>query len=111
MSVHMRELAAVRRRQGRFAALVVGAVLSGAATWLTLPFGIVLLARGEVFGLALVVAGAVLLAACVVAIVGAVRARVEAQSLPGRPNPLFDEPRPSSNPDGGYSTAGMRIGS
>ncbi|MEY9950805.1 hypothetical protein [Leifsonia sp. EB34] len=111
MSVHMRELAAVRRRQGRFAALVVAAALTGVGTWLALPFGVVLLTRGAVFGLALVVAGVVLLAACVVAIVGASRARVAPQSLPGKPNPAFDEPRPSANPDGGFSTAGIGIGS
>ena len=111
MSVHMQELAAVRRRQGRFAALVVAAALSGIATWLALPFGIVLLTRGETFGLALVVAGVVLLAACVVAIVGAARVRVVPQSLPGKANPAFGEPRPSANPDGGYSTAGMKLGS
>lgn len=111
MSVQLRDLEAVRRRQGRFAALVIAAVLTAIGTWLTLPFGVVLLTRGAVFGLALVVAGVVLLAACVVAIVGAARARVAPQSLPGKPNPLFGEPRPSANPDGGYSTAGMKIGS
>lgn len=111
MSVHLRDLEAVRRRQGRFAALVVAAVLTAIGTWLTLPFGVVLLARGAVFGLALVVAGVVLLAACVVAIVGAARARVAPESLPGKPNPLFGEPRPSANPDSGYSTAGMKLGS
>lgn len=111
MSVHMQELESVRRRQGRFAALVVAAVLTGVGTWLALPFGIVLLTRGAIFGLALVGAGIVLLAACVVAIVGAARARVAPQSLPGKANPAFDEPMPSKNPDGGYSTAGMKLGS
>ncbi|MEY9854088.1 apolipoprotein N-acyltransferase [Leifsonia sp. EB41] len=111
MSVQLRDLEAVRRRQGRSAALVVAAVLTAIGTWLTLPFGVVLLTHGAVFGLALVVAGVVLLAACVVAIVGAARVRVTPQSLPGKPNPAFGEPRPSANPDGGYSTAGMKLGS
>ncbi len=111
MSAHMQEFDRINRRKARFRLSVVAAVLAGVAAWAVLPFGIVLLTRGEAAGWALVVAGAVLVAACVAAIVGAARLRVAPQSLPGKANAAFDEPRPSGNPDGGYATAGMKLGS
>lgn len=111
MSAHMQEFDRINRRKARFRSFVVAAVLAGVAAWAVLPFGIVLLTRGEVLGWALVVAGAVLFVACAAAIIGAVRVRVTAPSLPGKANPAFDEPRPSANPNGGYSTAGMQLGS
>jgi NO-binding membrane sensor protein with MHYT domain len=111
MSEHMQEFDRISRRKARTLWLVVAAVLAGAGAWATLPFGIVLLSRSETAGWALVAAGLVLVAACAAAIVGAVRSRVAPQSLPGKANPAFGEPRPSANPDGGYSTAGMKLGS
>ncbi len=111
MSEHMQELDRVNRRKARFRLLVVAAVIAGVAAWAVLPFGIVQLTRGEAAGWALVAAGVVLVAACAAAIVGAARFRVAPQSLPGKANPVFDEPRPSKSPNGGYSTAAMQIGS
>lgn len=111
MSAHMQELERISRRKARVRLLVLGAIVAGIAAWAVLPFGIVQLTRGEVTGWALVVAGALLVAACVAAIVGAVRLHVAPESLPGTANPVFDEPQPSKNPDGGFSTAGMKVGS
>lgn len=111
MTTNMQELEAVRRRRVRVRALAVAAVVAGIGAWAALPFGIVLLTRGEVGGWALVATGAVLLVACVLAIVGAVRSHAAPQSRPGRADPAFDEPSPSENPNGGYSSAGMQLGS
>jgi hypothetical protein len=111
MSAHMQEFDRVERRKIRVRWLIAAAVLAGVGAWAVLPFGFVLLARGEAAGWALVAAGVVLVGSCVAAIVGAVRSRVAPQSLPGKANPDFDEPQPSKNPNGGYSTAGMQIGS
>lgn len=110
MSAHMQEFERVDRRRARARLLTVAAVLAGIAAWAMLPFGIVLLTRGEAWGWALVGAGVVLVAACAAAIMGAVRSRVAPESLPGKANPAFDEPQPSKNPVGGYSTAGMQLG-
>ncbi|WP_314149459.1 hypothetical protein [uncultured Leifsonia sp.] len=111
MSAYMTEFDRIHRTRVRVAWLIVLAVVAGLGAWLTAPFGIVQLTRGDAAGWLLVAAGAVLLAACVVAIVLAVRLRVAPQSLPGRPNPAFDEPQPSKNPNGGYSLAGTQLGS
>ena len=111
MSEHMQEFERVDRRRARVRLLTVAAVLAGIAAWAVLPFGIVLLTRGEATGGALVVAGVALVAACAAAMMGAVRSRVAPQSLPGKANPAFDEPQPSQSPVGGYSTAGTQLGS
>ncbi|WP_426623574.1 hypothetical protein ACPPVW_13200 [Leifsonia sp. McL0607] len=111
MSAHMQEFDRVIRRKARSRLLIVAAVIAGVSAWAVLPFGIVQLTRGDAAGWALVIAGAALVAACAATIVAAVRSRVVPPSLPGKANSAFDEPRPSKNPDGGYSTAGMRIGS
>jgi hypothetical protein len=111
MSVLMEELERARRRRTRVALLVTGAIVSGAGAWLAGPYGVVLIVVGEPVGWALVAVGVVLLAACVVAIVAAARARAVPASLPGKANPQFDEPVPSKNPNGGYSMAGTQIGS
>jgi NO-binding membrane sensor protein with MHYT domain len=111
MGEHMQEFDRISRRKARTRWLVVAAVIAGVGAWATLPFGIVLLTRSEAAGWAFVAAGLVLVTACATAIVGAVRSRVAAHSLPGKANPQFDEPRPSANPNGGYSTAGMQLGS
>ncbi len=92
MGALMAEYESVRRRRGRVALLAAAAVPAGIGAWLTAPFGIVQLVAGEPVGWALVAAGAVLIAACVVAVVAAVRSRVAPASLPGKANARFDEP-------------------
>ncbi|MFP3380552.1 hypothetical protein SB767_29985, partial [Bacillus sp. SIMBA_069] len=74
-------------------------------------FGIVVLTRGDLLGWVLIAAGIVLLAATVVAIVAARRLRRAPESAEGKANPVFDEPRPSSDPRGGYSMVGSQLGS
>lgn len=111
MSTLMQELERDGRRRARIAGLVVVAVVAGAGAWVSGPFGVVLLTRDEPIGWLLVAAGALLFAACVVAIVAAARTRVLPESLPGKANPAFDEPRPSRNPVGGFAMNGSQIGS
>jgi NO-binding membrane sensor protein with MHYT domain len=111
MGTPLEELERDRRARARVAWLVVLAVVAGAGAWLTAPFGVVLLTRGEPLGWVLVASGALLLAGCAASIVAAVRLRIAPQSRPGKANPAFDEPAPSQHPDGGYSTAGMKLGS
>ena len=111
MGALMEGLLQEERRRRRVAALVVAALFAGVATWLSLPFGIVLLIRGEWIGALLVAFGVVSLTATGVAIVAARRARRPPESLPGKPNPRFGEPEPSRNPRGGYSMVGSQIGS
>lgn len=105
------QLAAQRRR--RVAALVVLAVVAGVGGWLTVPYGIVLVVASTWSGWILIAAGVVALSGCTAAIVGAARLRrpVAPESLPGKPNPGFDEPVPSQDPVPGYSWAGSFIGS
>lgn len=111
MRAYLSEFDRVRRARVRVAWLVIAAIATGIGAWLTAPFGIVQLTRGDMTGWLLVGAGAVLLAACATAILLAIRARIAPQSLPGKANPLFGEPVPSKNPDGGYATAGLKLGS
>lgn len=99
------------RRRRRVALLWVLAFLAGAGTWLTAPFGIALATRNEPIGWVLIAVGAVLLAATVLAVVLARRLHRAPQSLPGKANPHFDEPRPSQDPRGGYSMNGSMLGS
>lgn len=99
------------RRRRRVALLWVVACVTGAGTWLTAPFGIALVARGETIGWALISAGAALLAATVLAVLFARRLHRRPESLPGKPNPRFDEPEPSPDPRGGYSMNGSMLGS
>ena len=111
MGALVEELRQDERRRRRVALLVVSACVAGVGAWLTAPFGIVLLTRGEAAGWALVAVGAVLAAATVVAILGARRAHRAPESRPGKPNPHFDEPQPSPDPRGGYSMNGSYLGS
>lgn len=111
MGALMEGLQREERRRRRVAALVVIACVTGAGVWLTAPFGVVLLTRGEALGWLLVAAGAVLLAATVIGAVGARRLHRAPQSLPGKANPRFDEPEPSPDPRGGYSMVGSYLGS
>jgi hypothetical protein len=113
MSVHMAELERVARIRRRVGLLVVLAVISGLGAWLAGPFGIVLLTDGDAAGWVLVVVGALLLAACVTAIVFAARVHraVAPQSLPGKENPSFNEPVPSQDPRPGIAWAGSQLGS
>ena len=111
MSALMEGLQREERRRRRVALLVVLSCVAGLGVWLTAPFGIVLLSRGDAVGWLLVAAGAVLLALTVVGILGARRSHRAAHSLPGKPNPRFDEPEPSPDPRGGYSMSGSYLGS
>ncbi|WP_348787202.1 hypothetical protein [Leifsonia sp. NPDC080035] len=113
MSAYMTEFDRVHRSRVRFAWLIVLAVVTGAGAWLTAPFGIVQLTRGEAAGWLLVAAGVLLLGLCVAAIIVAVRAhgRIAPQSLPGKANPAFDEPQPSKNPNGGFALVDSQLGS
>jgi predicted tellurium resistance membrane protein TerC len=111
MSVLMQEFDRVQRDRARTRGLIVAAIVAGVGAWLTGPYGVLLIATGEPFGWALAVAGAVLLAGCVVAIVAAARSRATPASLPGKANPRFDEPEPSPDPRGGYSMSGSYLGS
>lgn len=99
------------RRRRRVALLWIVAFLTGAGTWLTAPFGIALVARGETAGWVLIAAGAVLLAATILAVVVARRMHRAPEVLPGKANPRFDEPVPSPDPRGGYSMGGSMLGS
>ena len=111
MSAYMTEFDRIHRTRVRVAWLIVLAVVGRRGAGGTGAVGVVEVTPRAAAGWVLVAAGAVLLAACVVAIVLAVRLRVSPQSLPGRPNPAFDEPQPSKNPNGGYSLAGTQLGS
>src|SRR6478735_7327286 len=111
MTQLMKEFEQAERRRRRSILFVVLACLTGLGVWLTAPLGIVELTRGSAIGWVLVAAGAVLLAATVLAIVAAVRLRAVPESLPGKANPRFDEPRPSPDPRGGYSLVGTQLGS
>ena len=111
MSALLAGLEEDERRRRRVALLWVVAFLTGAGTWLTAPFGVALVARGETIGWVLIAAGAVLLAATVLAVVFARRLHRPAESLPGKANPRFDEPEPSPDPRGGYSMNGSMLGS
>jgi len=111
MSALMEGLQREERRRRRVALFVVLSCVAGLGVWLTAPFGIVLLTRGEVAGWLLVAAGAVLLALTVVGILAARRTHQPVHSLPGKPNPRFDEPEPSPDPRGGYSMSGSYLGS
>lgn len=111
MSTLMDEFAAVQRRRRRVALLVVAAIVSGIGAWLTGPVGIVMISFGNAAGWALAAVGVVLLAAMVVAIVAAVRARVAPSSQPGKANLRFDDPLPSRNPNGGNAMIGSQLGS
>ena len=111
MSALMEGLQREERRRRRVALLVVLSCVAGLGVWLTAPFGIVLLSRGDAVGWLLVAAGAVLLALTVVGLLAARRSHRPAQSLPGQPNPRFDEPEPSPDPRGGYSMSGSYLGS
>jgi len=91
--------------------LVVLSCVTGLGTWLAAPFGIVLLTRGEPIGWVLLLVGAALLAATIAAIVAARRVHLAPESAPGKANPRFDEPQPSPDPRGGYSTVGSQLGS
>jgi len=99
------------RRRRRVAILWVAAFITGAGTWLTAPFGVALVARGEAVGWALIAAGVALLAATAILVILARRAHRAPESLPGRANPRFDEPEPSPDPRGGYSMNGSMLGS
>lgn len=107
------EFERVSRLRKRVRWLGVLAALSGIGVWLTAPFGIVLLVRGDASGWLLAGAGAVLAAGCVLAIVAAVRVRrlVAPQSLPGRANPGFDETAPSPDPRPGAAWSGSTLSS
>jgi hypothetical protein len=113
MTALMKQIEDQERRRRRVRGFVVLAVAAGIGVWLTVPYGIVLVASGAPLGWLLVVGGGVLLAGCVAAIVAAVRLHraVAPQSLPGKANPSFDEPVPSQDPVPGYSWAGSFIGS
>jgi hypothetical protein len=111
MNALMADLERDERRRRSVRLLVVLAILTGAGAWLTGPWGIVMLTRGEAIGWLLVASGVVLFAAAVTAIIVARRLRVSVESLPGKPNSRFDEPEPSRNPNGGYSLTGTQIGS
>ncbi|WP_431247194.1 hypothetical protein [Leifsonia xyli] len=111
MSALMEGLQQEARRRRRVAGLVVLACLTGVGAWLTAPFGVVLLTRGDAVGWALVAAGAMLLAGTVLLGMAARRRHRPPESLPGKANPRFDEPEPSRNPRGGYSMVGSQIGS
>jgi len=111
MSTLMVEYERMQRRRRRFALLVVLACIAGIGTWLAGPIGVVMIGMGNQFGWALLALAAVLLVAMIVAIVGAVRARVAPVSVGGKANPHFDEPQPSRNPVGGNGWVDSGIGS
>ncbi|NEN04670.1 hypothetical protein G3T36_02190 [Diaminobutyricibacter tongyongensis] len=110
MSALMNGFEQLQRRRRRVAWLVVLACVAGVGTWLTGPIGAIMASTGNAAGWALLVAGVVLLAVTVFAIVAAVRLRVVPQSQPGAANPHFDEPQPSPDPRGGFSMNGSQIG-
>ncbi len=113
MNIRMAEYERVARIRRRVGGLAVLAVLAGIGAWLTAPFGIVIVARGDASGWLLIAVGAVLAAACVVAVVAAVQTgrRVARQSLPGKANPGYGEPQPSQDPRPGTAWAGSMLGS
>lgn len=111
MSALMEGLQREERRRRRVALFVVLSCVAGLGVWLTAPFGIVLLTRGEVVGWLLVAAGAALLAVTVFCASVARRLHRAPESLPGKPNPRFDEPEPSPDPRGGFSMSGSYLGS
>jgi len=111
MSALMEGLQREERRRRRVALLVVLSCVAGLGVWLTTPFGIVLLTRGEVAGWLLVAAGAVLLVVTVLGIIAARRSHRPPESVQGKPNPRFDEPEPSPDPRGGFSMSGSYLGS
>ena len=96
------------RKYGRW--LAVLAVLTGFGAFLTVPVGVIRAIQADGTGWLLLGAGLILLAGCVAAGVAAARFKAGPESLPGKANPAFDEPRPSADPNGGYSTSGMQIG-
>jgi membrane associated rhomboid family serine protease len=111
MNALMDELERARARWRRVALLVVVAVLAGMGTWLTAPYGIVLILDGEQAGWILLAAGVLLLAVTVVCIVSAVRNRLRVESRPGKANPRFDEPEASQDPRPGGAWIDSGIGS
>ena len=113
MSTYMAELERVAGIRRRVRLLVVLAVITGVGGWLTAPFGIVLLVEGDTAGWSLAAVGVLLLAGCVTAILFAVRVSrtIAPRSLPGKENPMFDEPVPSQDPRPGVAWAGSQLGS
>jgi NO-binding membrane sensor protein with MHYT domain len=110
MSTLVEEFERVQRRRRRFGLLVGLAIVTGVGAWLTGPVGVVMLSSGNPVGWILVGVGAALLAAMIVAIVAAARIRVVPQSLPGAANPHFDEPEPSPDPRGGFTSLPSAFG-
>ncbi len=111
MGALMEGLQREERRRQRVALLVVLSCVAGLGAWLTAPFGVVQLTRGDAAGWLLVAAGVVLLGVTLVGILAARRSHRAPQSVPGRPNARFDEPEPSQDPRGGFSMPGSYLGS
>ncbi len=110
MSALMNQFEQLQRRRRRVGLLVAVALVAAAGMWLTGPFGIVLVVSGNPVGWVLIAAAVVLLAITVAAIVAAVRLRVVPQSQPGAANPHFDEPKPSPDPRGGFTSLPSAFG-
>lgn len=113
MSALMGEYEKGRRRAARFWMLLVAAFVAAVGVWLSLPYGIVLLAGdvGAVAGWGLVLLGVALLACVLIAGVAAARVRVPVTSRPGKPNERFDRVQPSPNPEPSAAWAGAKLGS
>ncbi|MDN4614773.1 hypothetical protein P5G50_09930 [Leifsonia sp. F6_8S_P_1B] len=113
MSALMGEYEKGRRRAARFWMLLIAAFAAGVGVWLTLPYGIVLVAGdvGAVGGWGLAMLGAALLAGVVAAGVAAARVRVPVTSSPGKPNERFDRVDPSPDPEPGVVWSGAKLGS
>lgn len=112
-NIHLAEMERVSLVKRRVVGIAAVAGLTGIGAWLTAPYGIVLLTRGEVIGWALLVLGVALAVGCALAVVAAVRAgrAVAPPSLPGRANARFDEPEPSQDVRPTTSWAGSLFGS
>src|SRR5690242_12374313 len=113
MSALMGEYEKGRRRAARFWMLLIAAFAAGVGVWLSLPYGIVLIAGdvGAIGGWGLALLGVALLGCVVAAGVAAARVRVPVTSLPGKPNDRFDRVEPSPNPEPSVAWADAKLGS
>jgi hypothetical protein len=95
-----------RHRRGTALRFVAG-VVAGVGAWLTAPWGIVEISRGNLSGWLLTAIGVALTVAAVVAIVSGVRR--SARPAPGRVPVTFGQvpPPPNPRPGLGWTSTGM----
>jgi hypothetical protein len=95
-----------KHRRGTALRFVAGAV-AGVGAWLTAPFGFVEISRGTASGWLLLVVGAAMAAAAVVAIVSTIRR--SARPNPGHVPATFGQvpPPPNPRPGLGWTGTGM----